>query len=74
MQGHGTNMPAPIETLRRYEQVLAENGAIIVSMDEAVERRKIWAQIANRYVARDSVAVSNQDGTRWIVKVLGGLG
>jgi 2-polyprenyl-3-methyl-5-hydroxy-6-metoxy-1,4-benzoquinol methylase len=64
-------LSAPVETLRRYEQFLAENGTMIVSMDESVETRKIWAQIANRYVARDSVAVTNQDGTRWIVKVFG---
>jgi 2-polyprenyl-3-methyl-5-hydroxy-6-metoxy-1,4-benzoquinol methylase len=65
-------LSAPVETLRRYEGFLAENGTMIVSMDESVETRKIWAQIANRYVARDSVAITNQDGTRWIVKVFGG--
>jgi hypothetical protein len=58
----------------RYESFLAENGAIMYrSMDETVETRKIWAQIAKRYVAQDSVALSNQNGGRWIVKVLGGL-
>jgi 2-polyprenyl-6-hydroxyphenyl methylase/3-demethylubiquinone-9 3-methyltransferase len=64
-------LPAPAETLRRYEGFLAENGAMIVSMCDTVETRKIWAQITNRYVVRDSVAVSNHNGGRWIVKVLG---
>lgn len=64
-------LPAPAETLRRYERFLAENGAMIVSMCETVETRKIWAQITNRYMVRDSVAVSNHNGARWIIKVLG---
>ena len=63
-------LPAPVETLRRYQNFLAANGAMIVSMCESVETKKIWAQIGNRYVARDSVVVSNQNHARWVIKVL----
>jgi 2-polyprenyl-6-hydroxyphenyl methylase/3-demethylubiquinone-9 3-methyltransferase len=64
---------APAETLRRYETFLAPNGAIIVSMDESVETKKIWSQIDDCFRAQDSVTVSCHNGASWIIKVLGRL-
>lgn len=66
-------LPAPVETLRRYEGFLATNGAIIVSMHETVETKKIWTQIDDCYAVRDSVAITNKSGARWIIKLLSGL-
>ncbi len=57
--------------LRQYEGFLAPGGLLLVSMHETPKNLARWAQIGERYRVVDAVTVTNQQGTRWTVKVLG---
>jgi SAM-dependent methyltransferase len=57
--------------LKRYEQFLAPDGIILVSMHGGERQQEIWTLLAERYRAIDEVTLSSGDGSRWTCKALG---
>jgi 2-polyprenyl-3-methyl-5-hydroxy-6-metoxy-1,4-benzoquinol methylase len=60
----------PREVIRRYSELLAPRGRIIVSMWTAPQNRAVWAEIEPIITVEDAVTVRNQrTGIEWTVKL-----
>ncbi len=56
--------------LRRYEQFLADDGVILISMHGKERNDALWAQIDERFTVLDAVTMTNRRGIRWTTKAL----
>jgi len=59
-----------IAGLTRYEQFLAPDGIVCISMHGKERNDAIWAQVDARYRILDAVTMTNARGIRWTTKAL----
>jgi 2-polyprenyl-3-methyl-5-hydroxy-6-metoxy-1,4-benzoquinol methylase len=56
--------------LRRYEQFLAADGVLLISMHGKERNDALWAEIDARYTVLDAVTMQNARGIKWTTKAL----
>jgi 2-polyprenyl-3-methyl-5-hydroxy-6-metoxy-1,4-benzoquinol methylase len=56
--------------LQRYEQFLAPDGLVCISMHGKERNDALWEQIGARYQMLDAVTMTNHRGIRWTTKAL----
>lgn len=56
--------------LQRYEQFLAADGVVLISMHGKERNDALWAAIDGRYTVLDAVTMENRRGVRWTTKAL----
>jgi len=60
----------PLDVLRRYQEALADDGILVVSLCDYGNHGLMWQQIESAFKAIDSTTVVNAKEQAWTIKVL----